>query len=127
MLVVDLREGREIARMEKVLDESEPELAARRVAELGTAVLICGAISRPLEEMLEAAGVEVVSQTCGPAEDVLDAFLAGRLTGDAFAMPGCSRRRQRRQGRGRCRNESGTGKGRRWSGFQDVEHNGERG
>jgi predicted Fe-Mo cluster-binding NifX family protein len=58
-------------------------------------VLICGAISRPLEAMLLSAGVEVIPQTCGPVEEVLKAFMSGKLTEKAFLMPGCCGRRRR--------------------------------
>lgn len=75
---------------------------ARRVGELsqsGVNVLICGAISRPLEEVLCAAGIHVIPQTCGAVEEILQAFVAGRLNDRAFLMPGCCGRRRRR-GRG---------------------------
>ncbi len=76
---------------------------ARRVAELSQRdvnVLICGAISRPLEAALWAAGICVIPQTCGAVEAVLHAFAEGRLTERAFVMPGCCGGRRRRQ-RGR--------------------------
>ncbi|MFO7973852.1 MAG: NifB/NifX family molybdenum-iron cluster-binding protein [Candidatus Hydrogenedentota bacterium] len=77
---------------------------ARQVAELGIDVLICGAISWPLELALVNAGVEVVPQTCGDVQHVLATFLAGQLGQNAFLMPGCCGRRrrfraQRRRGR----------------------------
>jgi len=68
---------------------------ARRVTELGVDVLICGAISRPLESLLVATGVRVLPQTCGPVEEVLEAFLTGQLKDGAFLMPGCCDRRRR--------------------------------
>jgi len=99
LLLVDIEDGREVGRTEELLVESELAPRASRVAELHTDVLICGAITRPLEAMLISAGVEVIPQTCGQVEDVLKAFLSGQLTGDAFAMPGCcGRRRQFRGG-----------------------------
>jgi predicted Fe-Mo cluster-binding NifX family protein len=112
-----------------------PDLA-RRVAALSqneVNVLICGAISRPLEAMLMAAGIRVLSQTCGAVEEVLRAFMAGRLNDRAFLMPGCcGRRRQRRygsgggrdsrrgprgalRGRGQGRNADGTGRNVGWA------------
>lgn len=69
---------------------------ARRIVELGVDVLICGAISRPLEAMLLSAGVEVVAQTCGQAEEDFQAFLLGQLTERAFLLPGCCGRRRLR-------------------------------
>jgi len=68
---------------------------ARRVAELEVDVLICGAVSRPLESLLVTAGVRVLPQTCGPVDEVLEAFLTGQLNDGAFLMPGCRGRRRR--------------------------------
>ena len=98
LVLVDVEDGREVRRTEQGLEEPEPARRARRVAELGVDVLICGAISRPLEAMLLSAGVEVVPQTCGQAEDVLRTFLSGELTEEAFLMPGCCGRRRRFHG-----------------------------
>jgi len=95
LLLVDIENGREVWRTEQTLGEPELGPRARRVAEFGADVLICGAISRPLEAMLLSAGVEVIPQTCGPVEDVLKAFISGRLTEQAFVMPGCRGRRRR--------------------------------
>lgn len=103
LLLVDSQDGRQVRREETVVAETEPLARAKRVAELGTGVLICGAISRPLEAVLVSAGVCVIPQTCGPVEDVLRAFLSGQLTAQAFLMPGCCGRRRgfrHRRGRG---------------------------
>lgn len=61
-------------------------------------VLICGALSRPLEAALAAAGIHVLAQICGDVEGVLQAYLTGRLTERAFLMPGCCGRRRHRAG-----------------------------
>ena len=98
LLLVDIENGREVWRTEQVVEEPELGPRARRVAEFGADMLICGAISRPLEAMLLSAGVEVVPQTCGQAEDVLRAFMSGQLTEQAFLMPGCCGRRRRFRG-----------------------------
>ncbi len=95
LLLVDIEDGREVWRTEQLVEEPELWPRARRVVEFGADVLICGAISRPLEAMLLSAGVEVIPQTCGPVEDVLKAFISGRLTEQAFVMPGCCGRRRR--------------------------------
>jgi predicted Fe-Mo cluster-binding NifX family protein len=98
LLLVDIDSGREVRRTEEVLEEPELAARARRVADLGAQVLICGAISRPLEAKLLSAGVEVIPQTCGPVEDVLGAFASGRLTEQAFVIPGCCGHRRRFRG-----------------------------
>jgi len=102
LLLVDCEDGRPVRRAEVIVPETEPLARTKRLSELGLGVLICGAISRPLEAMLVSEGVCVIPQTCGPVEDVLRAFLSGQLTEQAFLMPGCGGRRRRfRHGGGR--------------------------
>jgi predicted Fe-Mo cluster-binding NifX family protein len=98
-LLVELHEGRELGRSEVRLPDEEPLSRARTLRELGPGFLICGAVSRSLEAALLASGVQVISNTCGPVDEIVAAFLAGRLTEDAFLMPGCPRRRLQRRRR----------------------------
>ena len=91
LILVDIEEGREVYRSEQALEEEELGRRARRVAELGVDLLICGAISRPLETMLSSAGVEVISQICGPVEEVITAFRMGKLSEETYVMPGATR------------------------------------
>ncbi len=106
LLVVDLAKGRELRREQRALTAGDPIERARQVSQLGTNVLICGAVSWPLEIALSAAGVRVIPFTCGMVEEVLSAFVNGKLTRSAFLMPGCCGRRRRfhvRRRRGRPR------------------------
>ena len=99
LLVVDLADNNTVSqRYEETVPEADLAVRARYVANLGIAVLICGAISRPLETLLAASNVQVIPQVCGPVEDILAAFLAGKVTDQAFLMPGCCGR-QRNHGR----------------------------
>lgn len=101
LLVVDVETNAEVARSQVDLNETHLTARFKRICELGVEILICGAVSKPLEAALLSAGVRVVPQTCGPVEDVLRAFLSGQLTDEAFLMPGCCGRRRRRRGRAR--------------------------
>ena len=98
LLVVMLKDGREASREEAAIEE--PQFAARvgRITQLGVDVLICGAISMPLEAMLVSAGVRVIPHTCGTVEDIVLAFASGQLTDETFLMPGCCGRRRRFRG-----------------------------
>ena len=107
LLVVDIEDGVERIRREEAIQESLPPRRARRLVELGVDVLICGAISRPLASMLASSGVTVIPWTAGPVNDVVAAYLKGRLPDPRWMMPGCGVRRQRhRGGRGWCRRRS---------------------
>ena len=102
LLVVELKEGdAEVNREEIAIEETQLMARAKRVAQLGVDVLICGAISMPLEAMLASAGVRVIPQTCGTVEDIVRAFASGQLTEETFLMPGCCGRRRRFRGRHR--------------------------
>jgi len=108
LLLVDAQDDREIRREEATVEPSNLVAKIKRLTELGTNAVICGAISWPLEAMLGSAGIRVIPYTCGPVEDVLRAFLSGQLTEQAFLMPGCCGRRRRFRG-GRS---GGRGRGR---------------
>jgi len=98
VLVVEVDDGVEQARRDVVFDVEHPQGRAVRLTEAGANVLVCGAISRPLEMAISAAGIDVIPQTCGEVERVLAAFIDGRLDQGAFLMPGCCGRRRRFQG-----------------------------
>lgn len=100
-MLVDVEDDTQVRREEVGIEDTEPSLRAKRIAELGVNTLVCGAISTPLETSLASVDVQVIPHACGPVDVVLAAFLAGRLADDAFLMPGC--RGRRGHIRGRCR------------------------
>ena len=101
LLLVEVDGGVEQARRDVALDTGGPPERVARLTENGANVLICGAISRPLEVAVAAAGIEVIPQTCGDVEQVLAAFIDGRLGQGAFLMPGCCGRRRQLRARRR--------------------------
>jgi predicted Fe-Mo cluster-binding NifX family protein len=106
-LVVQLIDGREVARSELALAPPGNDLIGR-VAQLrrwGVDVVICGAVSQELETVLQGAGIQVVARVCGDVEEVLQAYQTGRLDQQRFLLPGCVRRRCRRA-QGRCGHDS---------------------
>ncbi len=117
MLVVEPGAGESPVTRQVELHSPSELGRVRELSDLGIQVLICGALSRWLEEAIIAAGIEVYSRRCGPAEAIVQAYMAGTLESDTFLMPGC-RGRGRRQGggggRGRCgglRRGGGGGRG----------------
>ena len=109
LLLVELADGREIARQEQMVGETTVEERARKLAELGVETLICAGISQSLETGLADRGIRVVARICGNVEEVLTAFVAGRLREARFAMPGCCGQRRRRH-RGGCGRRGPPGK-----------------
>jgi predicted Fe-Mo cluster-binding NifX family protein len=99
LLVVELADGREIAREVQTLTEAAAEARVRRLGEMGVTTLICAGISQALESALADHGIRVVARVCGNVEEVLAAFSAGQLQDERFAMPGCCWQHRQRMGR----------------------------
>jgi hypothetical protein len=89
-----------MSRKDILLRIHDPFGRAKEIAELGTNVLLCGAISDVLEKAILAASVQVIGFLCGDLGAVIHAFLQGRLNDGRFFMPGCYRQRQRHRFRG---------------------------
>jgi len=88
LLVIELKNGGETDRQEIVLvEQSGPERAAM-LKQLGVGVLICGAISRPLAEMINGSGIQVLPFVKGSAEQIINAFKTGQLSQPQYTMPG---------------------------------------
>ena len=103
LLVVDIKAGEEISRSELRIKEVNIQLRARRLASHGLDVIICGAISWPLEALLVSEGIRVISQICGDIEQVLQAFKSGDFINYTFSMPGSPGLRRRFRGKHRLR------------------------
>jgi len=94
-LVVDVAHDNEVGRREVRIEHQDLVARAKSIIKLGPQVVICGAVSRPLETLLVSAGVRVIPNTCGGIDEVVVAFVSGRLTEQAFLMPGCRGRHRR--------------------------------
>ena len=90
LVLVDVEGGVERdRRLVEMGGDSFPTQRVRRLTELEVNVLICGAISRPLAEMVSASGVIVIPWVSGPVEGVFRAYLTKRLSDTRWRMPGC--------------------------------------
>jgi predicted Fe-Mo cluster-binding NifX family protein len=112
--VVDTEGRRVVRESEESLEDPAAAVRAARLAALCIDALVCGAISRPQEALIQAYGLTIVPFVTGDLRAVVDAWRAGRLGREAFAMPGCGRGRGRRfrGGRGRGGETRGFGRGR---------------
>ncbi len=100
LLVIDVEDAREVARHVVPLGTPNESLRAHGLVSLGIDVLVCGAISRPLEQKVTAAGIRVMSLVSGPIERVAESMVAGRRLPPDCLLPGHGRPRVR--GRNSC-------------------------
>jgi len=116
LLVADCDSGRVHNRFQVDLAGTSGAEKIVRLKNLGIHVLLCGAVSRPLERMIAAAGIEIIPFLRGHADAVIDAYLSGYLFEPGFMLPGCRRGGYgpgRGMGRGRHGGLSGRGRERR--------------
>ena len=106
VLMLEVEDGRVVARREETLPGTEPQAQAGRLAALAPHTLICGAVTQPMADLLAATNIRVIPFTAGAVEEVVAAWLAGALPSAGLAMPGCCRRQGRGRG-GRCRGRNG--------------------
>lgn len=123
LFLVETEAGRILGETAEDLSADEPVEKVRRLARLGVNTLVCGAISRFLHAMVRSYGITVIPFVAGDLQEVIHAWIEGRL-GDNFAMPGCcgrgraARCRSMRQGgvsprgAGTAENSGGTEAGR---------------
>jgi predicted Fe-Mo cluster-binding NifX family protein len=95
--IVEVESGKIVEENLETLTGELPVQMALRLTELGVGALICGAISRPLQETLIGCGIQVVPFVSGNLHEVIHAWMSGRLNRSAFAMPGCLGRQCRRR------------------------------
>lgn len=115
LLLIEIDGQKETSRTENLLPDEPMLHRAVRLINFDVDVLICGAISQPLALMISGSGIEVLPEISGSIDEVLNAYLFGRLTEQRFSMPGCKggdRKGFRGRGRGRRRGQ-GRGRGRR--------------
>jgi len=96
ILIVDIYSGKERSRREESLLMHNPFERAQALPRMGVDLLICGMISQTQETALDSAGVKTIPHICGPMEEVIAAFLDGRIENGAMLMPGCCRRKGHR-------------------------------
>lgn len=100
IVVIEMEGPREIRREELGFEVSSPAARVDRLVDLKIDLLLCGGISATLFALLQARGLRVVPWVAGQIEEVLVAYVAGRIPGESFAMPGCCGRRFGQKGRG---------------------------
>lgn len=88
-------EPMEDRKMRQKLRNAHPLALVDHLEELLIHVLICGGISAHLFTLVKNRGIRVIPWVAGDVDEVITAFLDGRLPGEGFSMPGCCKRQRR--------------------------------
>ncbi len=96
MTVVTVDDRRVTSKTTRHVASGPPLSRAQAILETGCEVLVCGAISRPMQAMIAGHGVRVIGFVTGELNQVIDGWLSDSLASRMFIMPGCGPRRRRR-------------------------------
>jgi predicted Fe-Mo cluster-binding NifX family protein len=110
--IMQTESGRVICETRETIPDDASGQKALRLMELGVETLVCGAVSRNLQEMISAYGIFVIPFVAGDLKQVIAAWLAGDLKRERFAMPGCRGGRGLSGGWNSVKNSSVNGKNR---------------
>jgi predicted Fe-Mo cluster-binding NifX family protein len=89
LLLVDIENGKETKRFEVGLEGLSLPQRADHLKTHDVDVLVCGAVSQLLANMVIQSGIEILPYVTGNIEDVIGAYMAGQLIRPEFCMPGC--------------------------------------
>jgi len=96
LLIAKIESGSIISRRYETFQSEVLSSKAIRIHTMGVKVVICGAVSHFLANMIEAYGIRIIPFVAGDVNQVLDTYLKGNLPTPKFQMPGCRIRRRRR-------------------------------
>ena len=101
LLLVEVENQTIISQQLWQLPLSIPAHRVAAIQESGIDVLICGALSRHYERLLQLNSIKTIAWVRGHINDVMAAYLAGELDRAEYCLPGRTRvRGRRRSGKG---------------------------
>ena len=100
ILIVEMLPDRQTRETREALIRDQPYQTVLRIAELQPDLLVCGAISGYIRDLLTAYDVQIMPFVSGDLRQIIDAWKTNRLKDRIFSMPGCGFQR-RGHGRGR--------------------------
>jgi predicted Fe-Mo cluster-binding NifX family protein len=100
LLVVDVAAGREVSRSVVEVGAGLLPHRVHRLSDLGVDIIVCGAVSRQMANMLTGLGITVYPCMRGEVDNVLASLLRTGSPDPSFFMPGYDGRAARRRWRG---------------------------
>ena len=95
ILIAEIENLGVISRQYQPFDPHLPPFSqAANLSGLGVEILICGAVSQVLEDMVRSYGIRVISAISGNVDEVLQAYLKGGLSNRKYRMPGSGRKKE---------------------------------
>lgn len=96
VVIVDSKLEGLAAQIPATVPDNLPLQKALQLSHLGADKLVCGAISRALQNVLTARGIRVIPFVAGDVQAIINAWNRQNFDQSTFAMPGCRRHGSRR-------------------------------
>jgi predicted Fe-Mo cluster-binding NifX family protein len=90
LLIVDIEGKKVIGRSCVNWSLCNDTMKLSLIKEAGVSMLLCGAVSRPMQFILENSGINLISGLRGRTDLILQAYLEGNLQSEHFRLPGSS-------------------------------------
>lgn len=88
-VILEFRDNVLLSRSHADIHRNDPSAKARFLRGQGIHELICGAISRDVEDLVREQGIRIHPFIAGNLEEIIQARMDGRLDDGSFRMPGC--------------------------------------
>ena len=99
LLVADIERRGITKRFLESLDCESAFSRATKLVALDVNILICNGISGFLSQLIEAYGIQVIPFTTGGVDEILEAFVTGKLSNRKSQLQGCGSGNDRVVGR----------------------------
>lgn len=93
LLIAEIKNSEIIARAYEPFNPAKVSHLAEALKNMGIDILICGAISKILSNVIEFSGITLIPFIGGNVEEVLECYTNGRKIVPEFLLPGCGQRR----------------------------------
>lgn len=91
LLIAEIKDDRWVGTSYLAFDPNRPLDLLQMLQAQNVLIIICGAVSAGPADLLESAGITLISFIAGDVHRVLETFLQGEPLGAAFKMPGCGK------------------------------------
>lgn len=88
--LVEIESGNIVHYDREILPDVLPVQKALRLAEINAEILICGAISKSMFDLIISYGIRVIPFIAGTVDEVVHHWASGLVDWTCFTMPGCS-------------------------------------
>jgi predicted Fe-Mo cluster-binding NifX family protein len=86
--LIDFEDDRVITRKEFDLNNFSLQERLKVLKKNDVAVIICGGISDVFDAILSNSKIQLISGICGDVDEIISAYIDGRLDDPCFFMPG---------------------------------------